>query len=184
MVSEAGILFWNFILKENIVLYYLLGTVFILVHTPSLRNSYKAGLKITTGLLLSGLIGWWFSSRIPVEYTSLLPGVYFLGALLGISICRYFDELRNNIWGIPLTVLALNPFMGLPLAAVNTSHSSLNTLFAVLGGAGGFYLIYIITAAVKEQISLAETEKEFKGLYTLLIILGILTAVFGGFEFI
>ncbi|MFW6270411.1 MAG: hypothetical protein ACOC4G_10050 [Bacillota bacterium] len=183
-MNEAGRLFWDYVISENIVLVLHIGLLLIIVETPKLRESFLSGLKITAGLTTSILTGWLLSFYISSGLSFIMPGVYFLTSLSGIYIVKKLDKLKGE-WmeGLPRMLLALSPFMGLQLFIEYTvQKNSITNIFIIMGCIIGFYLAYIIIAALKEQLKMNETEPIFKSEYNLLIVIGFLAAVLSSFN--
>jgi len=182
-MNEIGRLFLNYVFGENIVFVLFIGLLLVIVETPKLKESYLTGLKITTGLAVSVLAGWLLAVYIPSDFSFIMPGVYFLTSLLGIYIVKKLDELKGEwIEGLPRMILALSPFMGLQLfIGYNGQINSITNIYIIIGCVIGFYLAFILTAAVKEQLKMNEAELIFKNEYTLLIIFGFLAAIVTAF---
>ncbi len=77
-MNEIGAVFWNNVLRNNMVFILSFGLLLVIVETPKLSQSYLKGLKIIAGLAVSSLIGWIISYNISVDLFYIFPGIYFL----------------------------------------------------------------------------------------------------------
>ena len=183
-MNEIILLFWNSLLSNNIVFVSFIGVLLIIVETPNLKDSYLDGLKIIAGLTLSIIFAWILSSYIPPVYNHFLPGIYFLNSLLGIYMIRSLGLLKGEwIEGLPKAVLALAPLIGIQLLFQGQFNQYSLDFFKIIGSLFGFYLTFIMIAAIKEQLILNETKDLLKSEYILLIVLAFFAAVVVGFNF-
>ncbi|MFW5787575.1 MAG: Rnf-Nqr domain containing protein [Halanaerobiales bacterium] len=184
-MNEIGVIFWNYVLRNNMVFILSFGLLLVIVETPRLSESYVKGLKITAGMAVTSLTGLFITANISSHVIFLLPGIYFITSLVGIYVINKSGALRGQwIEGIPRNIMVLVPLLGLQLfMQEQTVLNYLEKFFAVLGSIVGFYLVFIIMAAVKEQLELNETEKIFKSEYILLIVSGFFAAILVGFNF-
>lgn len=184
-MNEIGAVFWNFVLRDNMVFILSFGLLLVIVETPRLSKAYVKGLKITAGIAVSSLTGLYITANISPELVFIFPGIYFITSLLGIYVINKSGVLRGQwIEGIPRNIMVLVPLIGIQLFIKEQAVlNGFEKFFAVLGLIVGFYLVFIIMAAVKEQLELNETGNIFKSEYILLIVSGFFAAILVGFNF-
>ncbi|MFW6268935.1 MAG: hypothetical protein ACOC4G_02530 [Bacillota bacterium] len=182
-MDTEGLLFLNHLLQENIVFYYFLGALLIIIKTPPLKKSYRTGLIFSSGLLATGLLGWLLNPVFSESFTYLVPGFYFFNALLGLAIIKKLGLLNDYWLGIPEYILALGPLVGLQMIAERLGQNNGFDLVIIIAGVSGFYLAFLTIAAIKEQLQLSEAKNElFKSEYTLLIVMAIFSLLLMGFD--
>lgn len=183
-MNEIFLIFWDHLLKNNIVLISLVGVLIIISEDSSLSSSFKNGLIMTAAFSFSILSAWIFS-----YYTAgsiiILPAVFFVNTLLAICFINKF-QLLNGTWlgGLTKRIAILPALMGIQFKIVENAVYNYQDIIFILAAIIGFYLIYIITAAVKEQLLLKENNKIFKTEYLLLLFMAFLSAVMSGYNFI
>ena len=183
-MNDIILLFWNSLISNNIVFISFIGVLLIVIETPKLKDSYLDGLKITAGLSMSIILAWIISYYIPSAYNHFLPGVYFINSLLGIYIIRNLGLLKGEwIEGLPRAILALAPLIGIQLLFQEQSSDYNLDFFKILGSLSGFYLAFVLIAAIKEQLKLKEIKDIFKSEYMVLIVLALFAAIVYGFSF-
>ena len=177
-------LFWDQLLKNNMVLIYFTAILLIIVETPKLRAAFKEGLVIT-GAMAFAVVSAWVLSYYLSSMQFLLPAIYFLNSLIAIKLIKSRGLLQGKwIAGIKHEFLALPALLSLQLNIVERINYNYQDLIVLIAALSGIYLIFIIVSAIKEQLDLNESKEIFKKEYTLLLVLAFLSAVMSGFDFL
>lgn len=184
-MSEILILFWDYLLKNNIVLGSFIGVLLIVVESSKLGSAFKEALVFSGAALFSLISAWLFSYFIPLGSEYLLAAVYFLNALIAIYFIKQAGLLKNKwiIAGLNKEIIALPALLGLQFKITETAVYGYQDLIFIAAAAAGIYLVYLIIAAVKEQLELKESKDFFQKEYTLLLVFAFLSAVMAGFNF-
>ncbi|MFN2341539.1 MAG: hypothetical protein ABR547_09760, partial [Halanaerobium sp.] len=94
--------------------------------------------------------------------------------VMGISILKHWCELESEWFGLPRFILALGPLFGSQLLIQRGSYSyaemmTVNTAYIV-----GSYLLFVLIAAIKEEIIVSDAHPAFKSYSTLLAAIAML----------
>lgn len=183
-MSEIILLFWDQLLKNNIVLISFTAVLLIVVETPKLRAAFKDGLVITGAMAFSAVSAWLLSYYLgSVQF--LLPAVYFLNSLIAIKLIKSGSLLQGEwVAGIRHEFIALAALLSLQFNLVERINYNYQDLIILIAALSGIYLIFIVVAAIKEQLDLKENKEIFKKEYTLFLVLAFLSAVMFGFDFL
>jgi len=183
-VSEITAIFWEYVLPENIMLVSFMGVLLAIVEAPGLKKSFKTGFKLSAALFLSGFLGWLITGYLNEGYEFIYLWIFWLTSLFAVYILQKLGELKGEWLGLPKILLVLGPMLGLQWLVWEQGVEYIERLFMITGGVIGFYLAFVLIAAIKEQIKLAETHEIYKKEYTLLIAIGMLTLAVIGFNFV
>ncbi len=183
-MREIAAVFWEYVFPENILLVYFFGVLLAIVETPGLKRSFKKGFKLSCGLLISALSGWIITGYISGEQDFIALLIFLLTSLFAIYLLQKMGELEGEWLGLPKMVLVFVPMIGLQWLAREQGINITDSFFMIAGSVTGFYMSFILIAAIKEQIRLAEAKKIFKNEYTLLLAIGFLALAVIGFSFI
>jgi Na+-translocating ferredoxin:NAD+ oxidoreductase RnfA subunit len=182
-MSEMIFVFWDQLLKNNVVLISFTAILLIIVETPKLRNAFKDGIIITGAMGFTAVSAWIFSYYLS-SINFVFPAVYFLNSLIAIKIIKSYDLLQGEwIAGLKREIIALAGLLALQFNLIEKAAYNYQNLIIIIASLAGFYLVFIIAAALKEQLDLKENKKIFKNEYTLFLVLAFLTAIMSGFNF-
>ena len=183
-MSEIILLFWDQLLKNNMILISFTAVLLIIVETPKLRNAFKEGLVITGAMAFSVLSAWVFSYYL-ASIHFLLPGIYFLNSLIAVKLIKNANLMQGEwIAGLKHEFIALPALLSLQFNIIERINYNYQDLIILAAALTGIYLVFIIIAAIKEQLDLKETKEIFQKEYTLFLVLAFLSAVMSGFNFL
>lgn len=182
-MAETGSLFLNNILTNNIVFISLWGIVLLILEADNLRKSYIKGMKISAGLLISMLLGWifsaWFGGQLHVDLL-----LFWLSSFMGIFFLYQTGVLHGDWQNMPRIVVALAPFTGIQWSAFEQGVAYFERIYVIGGVVVGFYLAFVLTAAVREQLKISELPQFLRKEPLLLITMGFFALALLGFGFI
>lgn len=183
-MSEILLLFWDQLLKNNTVLISFTAVLFIIVETPKLRAAFKDGMVITAAMAFSALSAWIFSYYL-VAFGFLLPAVYFLNSLIAIELMKNKNLLQGK-WtaGIKHEFIALPALLSLQFNIVERVSYNYQDPVILIASLTAVYIIFIIIAAIKEQLKLNESKNIFQTEYILFLVFAFLSAVMSGYNFL
>ncbi|MFW5961486.1 MAG: hypothetical protein ACOCRV_00620 [bacterium] len=183
-MSEIMLLFWDQLLKNNIVLISFTAVLLIIVETPKLRTAFKNGLIITGAMAFSALSAWIFSYYLG-SADFLIPAVYFINSLIAVRLIKSGGLLQGDwIAGIKHEFIALPAVLSLQFNIIEKVNYSSQDLIIIAAALTAIYLVFIVVAALKEQLDLKESKEIFQKEYTLILVLAFLSAVMSGFDFL
>lgn len=183
-MNEIAALFLDSILAENVVFVSLWGILLLFLETEGLRKSLTKGLKITSALMISLFLGWLLSSVVGEQLQFILL-VCWISSLVGILFLSRLDLLQGTWLNMPRFILALAPFTGIQwLVLEQATTAYFDTIYLILGTGAGFYLAFILTAAVREQLKISELPENLKREPLLMITMGFFALALLGFGFL
>lgn len=183
-LSELSRLFLNSLLSENMSLAFFLGVLFMIVESGTIKKTAAKGLKYVSTVFVINVLGWFLHSFLPVGLDPLNPAIFFITTIMGIEILKYWGELQGEWFGLPKFVLALGPLFGSQLLIQNGAYAyaemmSVNTAY-ILGG----YILFVLIAAIKEEIIVSDAAPVFKSYSTLLAAIAMLALAVIGIQII
>jgi len=183
-MSEIIFIFLDQLLKNNLVLISFTAVLLIIVETPKLRTAFKTGTIITGAMGFAAISAWIFSYYLG-SINFVFPAVYFLNSLIAIKIIKSYGLLQGEwIAGLKREIIALAGLLAFQFNLIEKAAYNYQDLIIITASLAGFYLIFIIVAALKEQLDLKENQEIFKKEYTLFLVLAFLTAIMSGFNFL
>jgi len=182
-VNDILTVFLNSIFAENIVFISFLGILLLYKEARGLRTSFKKGLKFSAALLISILLGWVLAGWLP-ENDFLLLWVFWLTGIIGIFVLYSWNELRGSWLNLPRIIIALPLFTGSQWIIQHQNVEYFERIYPILGTVIGFYLAFVLTAGVREQIKISEIPGYLKEKPLLLIAISFFALALIGFNFL
>lgn len=167
-LSELTRLFLNSLLSENMSIAFFLGILFMMVESGTIKTTINKGLKYVTTVFVINILGWFLHSILPVGLDPLNPAIFFLTTILGIKVLKYWGELSGEWFGFPKLILALGPLFGSQLLIQNNGYNYAEMMTANLAYIIGGYVLFVLIAAIKEEIIVSDAAPVFKSYSTLL----------------
>lgn len=173
--------FLTYMLTQNLAFMLFFGALLPMVAGLSVHQSFRAGVKHAVVLVFALLAATGLFAILPAQ---VAPALALLLALLSVRVLYAWGELRGDWGGVPMTTLALLPFAGGISVFRREALSGLEAVSAAFGAATGFFLAFVIIAALIEQIRISEAPEAFRRLATLCFALAVFALAFAGFLFI
>ena len=183
-MSEILIEFLERVLTRNVVIVSLLGVTLVTVEARGISRCIRSGLKYMLVIALVAFFGWVVQSLLPAGLEFFLAWIFLILALLGVRILTSWGELSGEWLGLPRFVLALGVLVGYPVLLWQEELGFESAIIASVGGAVAFYLAFVGSAALREQIELSEAHPILKYTPVLLFSLGVLALGLVGFQFL
>lgn len=175
--------FLVFMLTRNVVFVLFIGLLIPVINAHPVRSTFGAALKHAVALLFAALIGLAGAAILPASARFAEPALFFLLTLPIVRILQAWGELKGEWAGVPRRLLAYIPYTGIMLHLRAAELSGLESVTAAFGAATGYYLAFVLIAAITEQIRLSEAAHRYKGLAALLFAIAILALALAGFPF-
>ncbi len=183
-MSELMGVFLENIVPQNMVLIYFLGVLLSIAETEGVRTTLFKGVKYSLGLFFAVIIGVIVAESLPLALEFLHPWIFLLTALGAVFIFQLIGDLKGEFYGIPRLFLPLVPIVGVQYLLMDRGLSFDVMVISALANSIGFYLGFILTGTIKEQIMISETDDIYKFAPALLISLGVLSMAVMGFGFL
>lgn len=187
-MSDIILILVGTVLVNNFVLTRFLGLCPFMGVSGSVEAA--AGMSLATAfvLTLSSAVAYLLHSYVllPLELDYLRT----IGFILVIAASVQFTEIMvrrlspvlEQVLGIYIPLIATNcAVLGVALLNVRASSSFVESLFFGLGAAGGFALVLVLFAAVRERLEVADVPAPFRGSAIALMTAGIMALAFMGF---
>ena len=183
-LSELSRLFLNSLLSENVSLAFFLGILFMMVESGTIKQTAIKGLKYVSTIFVINILGWFLQSLMPGGLDPLNPAVFFLTTVMGITVLKYWGELEGKWFGLPRFILALGPLFGSQLLIQRGAYSYAEMMTVNTAYITGIYLLFVLIAAIKEEIIVSDAAPVFKSYSTLLAAIAVLAMGVIGFQII
>jgi len=153
-----------------------------------LETAVGMGLATTFVLTLSSICSYLINEflLIPLELTYLRT----IAFILVIAVVVQFTEtvmhktspVLYQVLGIFLPLITTNcAVLGVALLNVQERHGFIESALYGLGAAGGFSLVLVLFAAVRERVNVSDVPEPFQGSAIALITAGLMSMAFMGF---
>lgn len=147
---------------------FFLGILFMMVESGTIKATINRGSKYVTTVFVINVLGWFLHSLLPETFDPLNPAIFFLTTILGIKVLKYWGELKGERFGLPKFILALGPLFGSQLLIQHNNYSYAEMMTANIAYVIGSYLLFVLIAAIKEEIIVSDAAPVFKSYSTLL----------------
>lgn len=147
---------------------FFLGILFMMVESGTIKATINRGSKYVTTVFVINVLGWFLHSLLPETFDPLNPAIFFLTTILGIKVLKYWGELKGEWFGLPKFILALGPLFGSQLLIQHNNYSYAEMMTANIAYVIGSYLLFVLIAAIKEEIIISDAAPVFKSYSTLL----------------
>lgn len=187
-MSDIILILVGTVLVNNFVLTRFLGLCPFMGVSASVEAA--AGMSLATAfvLTLSSAVAYLLYSYVllPLDLAYLRT----IGFILVIAASVQFTEIMvrrlspvlEQVLGIYIPLIATNcAVLGVALLNVGESSSFVESLVFGLGAAGGFALVLVLFAAIRERLEAADVPTPFRGTAIALMTAGIMALAFMGF---
>jgi electron transport complex protein RnfA len=177
------------VLVNNFVLTRFLGLCPFLGVSRNLEAA--AGMSLATAfvLTLSSASAFLLHEYVlePLDLTYLRTVAFILVIAASVQfteiMVRRLSPLLDQVLGIYIPLIATNcAVLGVALLNVQQSTGFVQSVFYGLGAAGGFALVLVIFAAIRERLEAADIPAPFRGTAIALITAGMMSLAFMGFS--
>jgi len=187
-VKEYALILISTVLVNNFVLVKFLGLCPFMGVSRKLETAVGMGLATTFVLTLSSICSYLINEYllIPLELTYLRT----IAFILVIAVVVQFTEtvmhktspVLYQVLGIFLPLITTNcAVLGVALLNVQERHGFIESALYGLGAAGGFSLVLVLFAAVRERVNVSDVPEPFQGSAIALITAGLMSMAFMGF---
>jgi len=176
------------VLVNNFVLVRFLGLCPFMGVSRNLEAAFGMSLATAFVLTLSSAIAYLLHEYILVplelEYLKTISFILVIAASVQFTeiMVRRLSPLLHQLLGIYIPLIATNcAVLGVALLNVREAEGFIQSVFYGFGAAGGFALVLVLFAAIRERLQAADIPRAFRGTAIALITAGIMSLAFMGF---
>ena len=177
------------VLVNNFVLVRFLGLCPFMGVSRNLEAAFGMSLATAFVLTLSSAIAYLLHEYILVplelEYLKTISFILVIAASVQFTeiMVRRLSPLLHQLLGIYIPLIATNcAVLGVALLNVREAEGFIQSVFYGFGAAGGFALVLVLFAAIRERLQAADIPRAFRGTAIALITAGIMSLAFMGFS--
>jgi electron transport complex protein RnfA len=177
------------VLVNNFVLVRFLGLCPFMGVSRNLEAA--AGMSMATAfvLTLSSAIAYLLHQYLLVpfglEYLKTISFILVIAASVQFTeiMVRRLSPLLHQLLGIYIPLIATNcAVLGVALLNVQEAQGFVQSVFYGFGAAGGFALVLVLFAGIRERLQAADIPRPFRGTAIALMTAGIMSLAFMGFS--
>jgi len=177
------------VLVNNFVLARFLGLCPFMGVSKNLEAA--AGMSLATAFVLTlssasaYLLHKYVLVPLALDYLRTIAFILVIAASVQFTeiMVRRLSPLLDQVLGIYIPLIATNcAVLGVALLNVQQSTGFVQSVFYGLGAAGGFALVLVMFAAIRERLDAADIPAPFRGTAIALMTAGIMSLAFMGFS--
>ena len=187
-MSDLFVILVGTVLVNNFVLVRFLGLCPFLGVSRNLEAAMGMSLATAFVLTLSSasayLLHRYVLVPLDLEYLRTVAFILVIAASVQFTeiMVRRISPLLNQVLGIYIPLIATNcAVLGVALLNVQASQGFVESLVFGVGAAGGFALVLVVFAAIRERLDAADIPAPFRGTAIALMTAGIMSLAFMGF---
>lgn len=177
------------VLVNNFVLVRFLGLCPFMGVSRNLEAAFGMSLATAFVLTMSSAIAWllheYVLAPLGLEYLKTISFILVIAASVQLTelMVRRQSPLLHQVLGIYIPLIATNcAVLGVALLNVQEADGFVQSVFYGLGAAGGFALVLVLFAAMRERLQAADIPRPFRGTAIALMTAGIMSLAFMGFS--
>lgn len=177
------------VLVNNFVLVRFLGLCPFMGVSRNLEAAFGMSMATAFVLTLSSAMAYLLHEYILVpldlEYLKTISFILVIAASVQFTeiMVRRQSPLLHQLLGIYIPLIATNcAVLGVALLNVREAEGFIQSVFYGFGAAGGFALVLVLFAAVRERLQAADIPLPFRGTAIALMTAGIMSLAFMGFS--
>ena len=146
----------------------------------SLATAFVLTLSSATAFLLYRYV----LVPLELEYLRTIGFILVIAASVQFTeiMVRRLSPLLDQVLGIYIPLIATNcAVLGVALLNIQQSENFVQSVFFGVGAAGGFALVLILFATIRERVDAADVPLPFRGSAIALVTAGIMSLAFMGF---
>ncbi len=187
-MSELILILVGTVLVNNFVLVRFLGLCPFMGVSQNLEAAFGMSMATAFVLTLSSAITYLLHEYVLVplelEYLRTISFILVIAASVQFTdiMVRRQSPLLHQVLGIYIPLIATNcAVLGVALLNVQEADGFVQSVFYGFGAAGGFSLVLVLFAAIRERLQATDIPPAFRGAAIALITAGIMSLAFMGF---
>lgn len=177
------------VLVNNFVLVRFLGLCPFMGVSRNLEAAFGMSMATAFVLTLSSAIAYLMHAYVLVplqlEYLKTVSFILIIAASVQFTeiMVRRLSPLLHQVLGIYIPLIATNcAVLGVALLNVRDAEGFIQSVFYGFGAAGGFALVLVMFAAIRERLQACDIPRPFRGTAIALMTAGIMSLAFMGFS--
>jgi electron transport complex protein RnfA len=177
------------VLVNNFVLVRFLGLCPFMGVSRNLEAAFGMSLATAFVLTLSSAIAYLLHEYVLIPlnlgYLKTISFILVIAASVQFTeiMVRRQSPLLHQLLGIYIPLIATNcAVLGVALLNVREAEGFVQSVFYGFGAAGGFALVLVLFAAIRERLQAADIPRPFRGTAIALMTAGIMSLAFMGFS--
>ncbi|MDG2375236.1 MAG: electron transport complex subunit RsxA [Woeseiaceae bacterium] len=188
-MSDLILILIGTMLVNNFVLVRFLGLCPFMGISRNLEAAFGMSMATAFVLTLSSAIAYLLHEYVLVplelEYLRIISFILVIAASVQFTeiMVRKQSPLLHQVLGIYIPLIATNcAVLGVALLNVQEANGFIQSVFFGFGAAGGFALVLVLFAAIRERLQAADIPRPFRGTAIALMTAGIMSLAFMGFS--
>jgi len=188
-MSEIVLILVATVLVNNFVLVRFLGLCPFMGVSQNLEAALGMSLATAFVLTLSSAVSYLLHQHLLVplqlEYLRTVSFILVIAASVQFTeiMVRRLSPLLDQVLGIFIPLIATNcAVLGVALLNVQQAKGFVQSVFFGFGAAGGFALVLVLFAAIRERVEAADVPLPFRGSAISLVTAGIMSLAFMAFS--
>jgi electron transport complex protein RnfA len=188
-MPELFVIIVGTVLVNNFVLVRFLGLCPFLGVSRNLEAAMGMSLATAFVLTLSSATAYLLHRYVLVpldlEYLRTVAFILVIAASVQFTeiMVRRMSPMLDQVLGIYIPLIATNcAVLGVALLNIQQSKGFVQSVFYGFGAAGGFALVLVMFANIRERLEAADVPMPFKGTAIALMTAGIMSLAFMGFS--
>ena len=177
------------VLVNNFVLVRFLGLCPFMGVSRNLEAAFGMSMATAFVLTLSSAISWLLHEYVllplDLEYLKTIGFILVIAASVQFTeiMVRRLSPLLHQLLGIYIPLIATNcAVLGVALLNIREAQGFVQSVFYGFGAAGGFALVLVLFAGMRERLQAADVPRDFRGTAIALVTAGIMSLAFMGFS--
>jgi electron transport complex protein RnfA len=182
LIVVGALLVNNFVLAQFLGLCPFMGVTG--QYQPALAMGLATAFVLTTSAAAAHLLHHAVLAPLDLEFLRIIVFIVVIAGVVQLTerVLRANSPLLHQVLGIYLPLITSNcAVLAVALLALGMELGFLQTVAYALGAAGGFSLVMVLFAALRERLDHAPVPGPFRGAPVTLISAGILSLAFMGF---
>lgn len=182
LIVVGALLVNNFVLAQFLGLCPFMGVTG--QYQPALAMGLATAFVLTTSAAAAHLLHHAVLAPLDLEFLRIVVFIVVIAGVVQLTerVLRANSPLLHAVLGIYLPLITSNcAVLAVALLALGMELGFVETVAYALGAAGGFSLVMVLFAALRERLDHAPVPGPFRGVPVALISAGILSLAFMGF---
>jgi electron transport complex protein RnfA len=188
-MSDLVLILIGTVLVNNFVLVRFLGLCPFMGVSRNLEAAFGMSMATAFVLTLSSAVAYLLHEYLLVpldlEYLRTISFILVIAASVQFTeiMVRRLSPLLHQLLGIYIPLIATNcAVLGVALLNVQEANGFIQSVFYGFGAAGGFALVLVLFAAIRERLQACDVPRAFRGTAIALMTAGIMSLAFMGFS--